>query len=82
MPLIGWPTAQLLAACVDVGYGVAVEKWYIGWLSVALNVVNVVIALAAVSLATEALVVLILYRGLWAGAARYRWRNVYVLFGN
>jgi hypothetical protein len=75
-------TAQLLVSVVDVGHGIFVEKWYVSRTAATLNVINFVIALAAVTLPGQAFVFLAIYAGIGAIAAREHWRRVYVFLGS
>jgi hypothetical protein len=75
-------TAQLLVSLVDVGHGIFVEKWYVSRTAVTLNVINFIIALAAVTLPAQAFVLLAIYAGIGAIAAREHWHRVYVFLGS
>jgi hypothetical protein len=78
MPYIEATNVQVLTALVDVGYGIGIEKHYVSWTSVALNVTNFLIALAAITLPSEAFAVLFLYWLLGALTTYKHWDEFYV----
>jgi len=82
MPYIEATGAQVLTALVDIGYGIGIEKHYVSWTSVALNMANFAISLAAVTLPPAAFALLFGYGILGALTAYKHWGELYILFGS
>jgi ethanolamine transporter EutH len=81
MPVLTPIYGEILAAFVTIIVGIVMEKWYVSWWSVGINVINLIVVLMALTLDTAAMVILALYVILGLMSAFYRVTKAYFLFG-
>jgi hypothetical protein len=73
---------EILASLVTIGIGTVMEKWYVSWWSVGINIVTFIVALMTPDLDAYSLVILIAYIALGIASAVRRWERAYFLFGS
>jgi hypothetical protein len=82
LPFLGPIEGELAAALLTVGIGVVMEKHYVSWWSVGINVLNLIVALMTLSLDQGTMILLGAYTVLGFVSAAKRWKWAYFLFGS
>jgi len=73
---------ELLFAVLTIGIGIVMERWYVSWWSVGINILSLVVGLTTLDLAPTAMGLLVAYTFLGFLSAWRRWRGAYFLFGS
>ncbi len=81
MPVLEPIQAEIAVAGITILIGIVMEKWYVSWWSVGINVLNLVVVLATLALDLTTMAVLVLYVALGLLSAMYRVTKAYFLFG-
>lgn len=82
MPLLTLIQGEILASLVTIGIGMVMEKWYVSWWSVGINMVTFIVALMTPDLDAYSWVLLIGYIALGIASVLRRWQRAYFLFGS
>ncbi len=82
MPFLSVIQGEILAALVTIGIGIVMEKWYVSWWSVGINMMTFIVALMMPELDAYSWVLLIGYIALGIASVVRRWEKAYFLFGS
>ena len=82
MPVLTAIQGEIAAALVTIIIGIVMEKWYVSWWSVGINVVNLIVVLTTLDLVPIKSAVLAIYVALGFFCALYRFNRAYFLFGS
>jgi len=82
LPVLGLLEGEIAVALLTIGIGIVMEKWYVSWWSVGINVISFFVALMTLDLDQYSMVLLLSYTILGGLSALKRWNRVYFLFGS
>jgi hypothetical protein len=82
LPALGALEGEIAIALVTIGIGIVMEKWYVSWWSVGINVISFLVALTTLPLEPYSMGLLLGYTILGGVSAWKRWNRLYFLFGS
>jgi hypothetical protein len=73
---------EIATALVTIGIGIIMEKWYVSWWSVGINIINLIVVLTTLELSPTSGLVLGAYVVVGFLCAFYRVKRAYFMFGS
>jgi hypothetical protein len=82
LPVLNLLEGEIAVALLTIGIGIVMEKWYVSWWSVGINVLSFFVALMTLDLEPYSMALLLGYTVLGGVSAWKRWNKLYFLFGS